>query len=79
MENAAFELEYEGKTVWVQPVSLAGQTVFRIGFPDKSAPLVITRAIHANAYRFWTSVPEGRQREAEALGALIAAYFKMPS
>ena len=52
------------------------QVIFRIVFSDKRPPLVITRAEHSNVHKFWTSIPEGRQKEAEEVGTLISEYFK---
>jgi hypothetical protein len=50
--------------------------MFRIIFSNPGAPLIITRATHENAYRFWTSIPEGRQRQAEEIGTLIEEHYK---
>jgi len=71
-----FELSFNGEKIKVQRHSIGKQTIFRIIFSDKRPTLVITRALHENAYKFWTSIPEGRQREAEEIGALISEYFK---
>jgi hypothetical protein len=71
-----FELSYSGVKIKVQRHSIGSQTIFRITFSNSGPPLVITRATHENAFRFWTSIPEGRQREAEEIGALISEYFK---
>ena len=60
----------------MQRHSIGAQVIFRVTFSNKKSPLVVTRAIHSNAYKFWTSIPEGRQKEAEEIGALIAEYFK---
>ena len=71
-----FVLDFKEGKINVQRHSIGGQTLFKIGFSDKRSPLVITRALHANAHRFWTSIPEGRQREADEIGPLISEYFK---
>ena len=71
-----FELNYKDGTIRVQRHSIGAQVIFRVTFSNKTTPLILTRAIHANAYKFWTSIPEGRQREAEEVGALISEYFK---
>ena len=71
-----FELDYKDKKLVVQRHSLSGQVIFKVQFPDGRDPLVLTRAIHANTYRFWTSIPEGRQSEAKEIGPLITEYFK---
>lgn len=71
-----FELDYKEEKIKVQRHSLSGQVIFKVRFPDHREPLVLTRALHSNSYKFWTSIPEGRQREAEEIGVLISVYFK---
>lgn len=78
MENGTeiINLDYKGGKISVQRHSVAGQIIYHVQFQDKRPPLVITRAINANAARWWTTIPEGRQREAEEIGPLIAEYLK---
>ena len=71
-----FTLNFHDGTIDVHRHAIGNQVIFRVTFSNKRAPLVVTRALHANAYRFWTSIPEGRQNEAEEVGALISEYFK---
>jgi hypothetical protein len=71
-----FTLDFMDGTIRVQRHSIGAQVIFRVTFSNKRTPLVVTRALHSNAYRFWTSIPEGRQQEAEEVGALISEYFK---
>ena len=71
-----FTMDFNDDTIQVQRHSLGAQVIFRVTFFNKTTPLVITRALHADAYRFWTSIPEGRQKEAEEVGALISEYYK---
>jgi hypothetical protein len=71
-----FELSYKNEIVKVQRHSIGSETIFRIIFSNSAAPLIITRATHENAHRFWTSIPEGRQRQAEEIGTLIEEYYK---
>ena len=70
-----FELDYHGSKVKVQEHNVNGTTVFRLVFPDSRKPLVITRATRSNYTDFWTSIPEGRQKEAEEIGALISEHL----
>jgi hypothetical protein len=70
-----FELDFEEGKIQVHRLLVGTQTIFRILFSDKRPPLVVTRATHANAYKFWTSIPEGRQTEAEEVGVLISEYY----
>jgi hypothetical protein len=71
-----FELYYKDEIIKVQRNSIGSETIFRIIFINSRAPLAITRATHENASRFWTSIPEGRQREAEEIGRLIEEFYK---
>ena len=78
MENPGkpFILELNGVTMNVAELSIPGWVAFRVQFSSARKPIVIARALNANAERFWTSIPEGRQQEAEAIGKLIEEYFK---
>jgi hypothetical protein len=71
-----FELELNGVRMHVARLNLPGHVAFRIEFSSTRKPLVIARATDAEAAKFWTSIPEGRQPEAEGVGKLIEAYFK---
>jgi len=72
-----FDLDYKGSTIKVQRRVVAGsQILFRATFPDNRLPLVLTRATRSDTTRHWTSIPEGRYEEAQAIGPLIEAYFK---
>jgi len=75
-QETNFELNFKDGKIRVQRHSIGAQVIFRVTFSNKTTPLVLTRALHASAYRFWTSIPEGRQQEAEEVGALISEYFK---
>jgi len=59
----------------VERLKLPGHSAFRILFSDNRKPLVIARASNAEASKFWTSIPEGRQAEAEVVGTLIENYL----
>ena len=72
----AFELDFKDVKIRVQRHFVSHQTIYRIVFSDKRSQLVVTRALTDNAAHWWTSIPEGRQREAEEIGPLIADYIK---
>jgi len=76
MEKEIFEVENNQEKLTVETINLPGQVLFKILFPDNTRPLVICRATNSNQARFWTSIPEGRQREAEVIGPLIEKYFR---
>ena len=71
-----FELNFKGGMIRIHRHSVASQTIYRVIFSNKRSPLVVTRVFTDNASHWWTSIPEGRQREAEEIGPLIADYIK---
>lgn len=71
-----FEIIYNNVKMKVERLQLPGHTAFRVIFSSARKPLVLARAINAEKGKFWTSIPEGRQKEAEGMGALIEDYFK---
>lgn len=71
-----FEITLNNVTMNVERLQLAGHIAFRVIFSSARKPLVLARAINADKDKFWTSIPEGRQKEAEGMGALIENYFK---
>jgi hypothetical protein len=70
-----FTIIYKEMEIEVEWLSISGRSVFKIPGNQK-VPLFITRATHENGKKFWTSVPEGNQAEAEAIGRLIEAYYR---
>ena len=71
-----FELKYGNGSIKIHERNVSNQVVFMIQFSDMRPPLVITRAQDANSGKFWTSIPEGRQLEADKVGAVLSEYFK---
>ncbi|HMH34558.1 MAG TPA: hypothetical protein VK543_16080 [Puia sp.] len=71
-----FELQVNNVTIKVERLNLPGHVAFQVTFTSARLPIVIARAEDFNASRFWTSIPEGRQKEAEGVGILIEEYFK---
>ena len=76
MENEIFNLAYKDQNLKIERFDVGGQAFFRISFPGKEPPLTILRAVNFNGAKFWTSMPEGRQKLAEEIGALIEQYYR---
>ena len=78
MENKQdiFEVTYKNIKVKIQRHLVSNQIIYRILFSDKRNPLVITESLTNNNKHWWTSVPEGRQNEANEIGPLIAEYIQ---
>ena len=71
-----FEIEYKGAVTKVTEAEIKSRRIFYIQFPDNSKVLTITVGKGLGDEKFWTSIPEGRQEEAEEVGKLIAAYIR---
>lgn len=71
-----FEIEYQGKPVKVAEHEIKDKRVFHIDFNDWKKPLVIAVGLNRFEEKFWTSIPEGRQQEAEEVGKLIAIHIR---
>jgi hypothetical protein len=74
LTNKKFEIDLDGLKLNVQEYTIERQ-IFRIVFPDDREPLIITNANTAKGKK-WVSVPQGRQIEAEWIGAKIVDYLK---
>lgn len=75
-EPENFELELNSVTMQVTELDLPHYTAFRVVFSSLRPPLVLARTKDADRNVFWTSIPEGRQKEAEGIGRLIEEYFQ---
>jgi hypothetical protein len=72
----AFEIVINGQTVQVTGHTIRSARVFHIVFQNRRAPLNITIAENTDGEKFWTSIPEGRQEEAEFAGKLVGSYIR---
>ena len=70
-----FEITYGNTVLSIRPVDMPERLAFHISFSSERKPLLIVRAKDFNASHFWTSMPEGRQKEAEGIGKLIEDYM----
>jgi hypothetical protein len=70
-----FSIFYKETELEVEWLSVNGVSVFRVPVVNQQ-PLLITRATKENGKKFWTSIPEGRQAEAELIGPLIEAWYR---
>ena len=66
-----FEFDYHGQRVQVRPRLVGLDLVYALYFEDGRPPLIITQAKANHGDKFWTSLPEGRLAEAEALGVFV--------
>lgn len=71
-----FDIEYKGLTAKVKQIGYDENRIFNVTFSDKRKPLIITVSVKRDGTKWWTSVPQGRQIEAEEVGKLIAIYIR---
>lgn len=71
-----FEVELNGQTVRVSDHTIKSARIFHLVYPDRHPALNITIAENKDGKKFWTSIPEGRQEEAELAGKVIATYIR---
>jgi hypothetical protein len=71
-----FTVELNKQTIQVSVHTIKSARIFHIVYPGTTPPLDITIAEYSDGLKFWTSVPEGRQEEAELAGKVIAVYIR---
>ena len=71
-----FDIEINGETAHVSDHTIKSARVFHIVFASRRPHLNITIATNSDDEKFWTSVPEGRQTEAELAGKAVATYLR---
>jgi hypothetical protein len=74
---AKFELMYGDIPVWVQEMIVSDRNIFVVRL-DGQHVIVIARAINAAGERFWTCIPENKDKQKLALeiGRLIEIHIK---
>ena len=76
LPDKQFSLTVGGTVLNCERMNLPGFVAFHIVFNSSREPLVVARAKGQDRPFFWTSIPEGRQKEAEGVGKLIEEYLK---
>jgi len=71
-----FDIELYGHVASVTAHVIKSSKVFHINYSNHRKALNITVASESEGGKFWTSLPEGRQEEAEFAGKVIAAYIR---
>jgi hypothetical protein len=70
-----FQITHGNTVLNIRPVDMQDRLAFHVSFSSERKPLLVVRAKDFNASHFWTSMPEGRQKEAEGVGKLIEEYI----
>lgn len=70
------EAIYQNTLIQIHKEHLGRTEIYKVIFTNGNSPLVITKAVRNSASYFWTSVPEGRQRQAEEIGRIIEKHLQ---
>ncbi|MGE9310865.1 hypothetical protein ACLOAU_04445 [Niabella sp. CJ426] len=74
-DDRAFSFQSHNVTITCERLKLSGYLAYHVTFSSSRKPIVVARAEGVNQPFFWTSIPEGRQKEAEGVGKLIEEYL----
>lgn len=75
--SSPFQIIWREKELEVIPKKVGSDWVYIVRFPDRTPTLMLTHASKEKGGHFWTSVPEGRQVEAEQIGPMIAEHYRV--
>ena len=70
-----FSFEANGVIITCQRLNLQGSVAYYVEFSSSRKPIVVAKAEFITTPANWTSIPEGRQKEAEGVGKLIELYL----
>lgn len=73
--NQPFQITYGNTLLNLRPVDVPERLAFHVTFSSEHKPLLVVKAKDFNESSFWTSMPEGRQKEAEGVGKLIEEFI----
>jgi hypothetical protein len=71
-----FDLALGNETATVSIHQIKTARIFHVVFRSNRKPLHMTIGNTADGEKFWTSVPEGRQDEAEFVGKAVSLYIR---
>jgi hypothetical protein len=73
--DESFSIEAYGVVITCQRLNIPKHVAYYVKFSSPRKPITIARAKFVESKARWTSVPEGRQKEAEGIGELIDQYL----
>ena len=73
--SSLFQVLWRNKELDVVPKKVGGDWVYIVRFPDRTLTLMLTHVTKEKGGHFWTSVPEGRQAEAEKFRPMITEHY----
>ena len=73
--DEVFSIDAYGVVITCQRLDIPKTVAYYVKFSSPRKPITIARAKFVDSDIRWTSIPEGRQKEAEGIGALIDQYL----
>jgi len=70
-ETIDWQANYRGHPIKIGKRQIGKTEVYYVSSSPEKKPLVLTRALKSGGKEFWTSIPQGMQKEAEEIGAII--------
>jgi len=78
-KDEKFSFDSHGVIIMCQRLDIQGHVAYHVHFSSKRKPIIVAKARFVESDATWTSIPEGRQKEAEGIGALIEQYLSTKS
>lgn len=70
-----FSIDAYGVIITCQRLDIPKQVVYYVKFSSARKAITVARAKFVDSDVRWTSIPEGRQKEAEGIGKMIDQYL----
>jgi hypothetical protein len=70
-----FRFVAHGVTIMCKRLDIQKHVAYHVNFSSARKPIIIARAKFVDSDIRWTSIPEGRQKEAEGIGKMIDEYL----
>lgn len=75
INDEVFSFDAFGVIITCRRLPVAKRAVYYVTFSSSRQPITIARATFVDSDTRWTSIPEGRQKEAEGVGAMIDQFL----
>lgn len=70
-----FSIDAYGVIITCQRLDIPKHVAYYVKFSSARKPITVARAKFVDSDVRWTSIPEGRQKEAEGVGKMIDQYL----
>ena len=74
-ESGPYTIDYNGLMLTITEHYIEGSRVSHVKFANHLKPLNLVVVESTKGTKYWTSVPPGRQAEADEIGPLIGWYY----